>query len=164
MLPFNKSERRIQMDIKKWVHDRINELDREKEELLEKQKQEAIKENNDIQAQHDQADILEKFIKETIKPCFEKIQENLQSPDFLCEIEPISDKQGPLYAIKIKFSLLNHDKSFYLKYEGEPGNDNVTEEFFPGCQSLPDRRGFPIDQLSCKKIEKDIEDLIKQSL
>ncbi len=151
------------MDIKKRVRDRINELDRDKEKLRKKQEQETAKENKNIQAENAQADILEKFIKETVKPCFEKVKEDLHLPDFLCEIEPIPDKQGRLYAIKIKFSLVNHDKSFYLKYEGKAGSNLIKREIYLGYQSSLSRIDFPIDNFP-SIIEKHIEHLIETAL
>lgn len=152
------------MDIKKWMRDRINELDREKERLHKEQEKETAKKENDIQAKYAQADILDKFIKRTVMPCFEKAQKDYQAPDFLCEIDTFPDKQGRLYAIKINFSLVNHNKLFYLKYEGKVGNDEVKREICLADPSSPSRHGFDIKHLSPEIINKHIKAFLKAAL
>ena len=153
------------LDIKKRIRDRKNKLDRDKERLRKEQEKETAKEKNDIQAKHAQADILEKFIKDTVKPCFEEVKKNIDETDSPCNIDPFSDKKtGRLCAIQISFSLANYDKSFYLKYEGKAGSDEIKKEICLGDTSSLSRHGFGIDYLSRERIKKHIEDFIKAAL
>ncbi len=80
-------------------------------------------------------------------------------------IDPFSDKKtGRLCAIQISFSLANYDKSFYLKYEGKAGSDEIKKEICLGDTSSLSRHGFGIDYLSRERIKKHIEDFIKAAL
>ena len=153
-----------QMDIKKMIRDRLNELDREKEKSSKEQEKEIARKEKDIQAKHAQADILEKFIK-TVRECFERAKEEIDGSDCPCHIDFFSDEEiGRLCAIQISFWLPNHDKPFYLKYEGKAGSNEIEREICSADPSSLGRLGFPIDYLSREKIEEHIEDFIKMAL
>lgn len=143
------------MDRKKWVRDLIN---REKEKLSKGYEKETATKEKDIQTKNDQADTLEKFIR-TVQKHFEEAKKDIHGPDSPCNIDLIRDNETRLCAIKFNFSLKNHHKSFYLKYEGQIGSDEVKRiTDFSGLSR--DVRGFPIDHLSHEKIEKHIDDFL----
>jgi hypothetical protein len=156
--------------IEKWIRDRKNEHAREEEISLEEHKKKTEEKEKDIEAMRGQANILDKFIRETVRPCFRETEKVFRKNDFPCGIKIFPGQQiGSVKAIQITFSPgsmkseMDHDTWPHLKYEGYFRDDDIgiEREYFLHPSIKPEYHSFPIDFLSSPgMIDNHIEYLL----